>query len=95
MRYCSSDHFYEQQGALICWIRNELKMSLQNLSDYSGYEQNDINDFELGSSSANDWNTMYDDCIRGIMNYCKENGINFTDILFKLAETRIHDERHI
>lgn len=86
MNYCSTDHFYEQQGMLINWFRNELNVSIGDLIRYSDLTVKDIEDLEEGCSS--DTNYIYNKCIVALIRYSYSNGHSFTDLLGKLADTR-------
>lgn len=86
MNYCTTDHFYEEQGMLINWFRNELNVSIGDLVRYTDLSVKDVEDLEEGCSS--DTTYTYNKCVVALIRYCSSNGKSFTNLLSKLADTR-------
>ncbi|QSF43268.1 hypothetical protein [Paenibacillus tianjinensis] len=89
MRYHDSDHFFEQQGSLICWIRNELKMSIIDLANYTKYGTKEIDDFEQGYMTSEDVNKFYEECLKGLIKYANDSGQSFSEVLYHLSEVKL------
>jgi hypothetical protein len=85
MRYADTDHFYEQQGLLICWIRNEMKITLSELANQIKRDYKEIENFEQGYQTGVIYNEMYNLCLCGLISLSNRE---FTSVLSKLSETK-------
>ncbi|WP_063565476.1 hypothetical protein [Paenibacillus sp. O199] len=84
MRYVNMDHFYENQGMLITWIRNELGATIESISRLSMLRVNEIEEFEQGYTS----NSAYDKCLKALIEYANETDQSFTELMYRLYDVK-------
>lgn len=89
MRYHDSDHFYEQQGSLICWLRNELKMRVDDLANHTKYSVAEIDKFEMGYETQEDSKMFFEECLKGLIKYSNNSGQSFSEVMYRLSDVRI------
>ncbi|WP_336764964.1 hypothetical protein [Paenibacillus sp. USHLN196] len=78
------DHFYENQGMLTTWIRNELGATVKDVSRLSSLTVKEIEDFEQGYTSNNE----YDKCLRALIEYAGETDQSFTELMYRLYDVK-------
>ncbi|PIH59675.1 hypothetical protein [Paenibacillus sp. LK1] len=84
MRYVNMDHFYENQGMLTTWIRNELGATIIDVSRLSSLTVKEIEGFEQGYTS----NSLYDKCLKALIEYARETNQSFTELMYRLYDVK-------
>lgn len=78
------DHFYENQGMLITWIRNELGATIEEVSRYSLLTVKEVEDFEQGYTN----NIAYDKCLKALIEHARKTNQSFAELMYRLYDVK-------